>query len=100
MSTNVIELTNQALSLPAQDRVQLAQKLWESLEEEVQTPPFAEAETLEIAQRRDSELSSGKDYGVPQEEVMENAWTLFGANVLPPRDQTDRRRSACDSDNP
>ena len=28
MSTNVIELTNQALSLPAQDRVQLAQKLW------------------------------------------------------------------------
>jgi hypothetical protein len=33
MTLNVIEVTNQALSLPVADRVRLAQKLWDSLSE-------------------------------------------------------------------
>ena len=74
MSANVIELTNQALSLPVAERVQLAQKLWESLPEtDASVPPQEEAQALELARRRDAELASGKVQGIPHDQVMQNA---------------------------
>ena len=79
MTESVIELTNQALSLSVADRVQLAQKLWESLpESDASVPPHEEAQALELARRRDAELASGKVHGIPHDQVMQNARRSIG----------------------
>ena len=79
MSANVVELTNQALSLPVAERVQLAQKLWESLPEaNVSVPPEEETQALELARQRDAELASGKVQGIPHDQVMQNARRSIG----------------------
>jgi putative addiction module component (TIGR02574 family) len=79
MSTNVIELTNQALSLPVAERAQLAQKLWESLPDiDEPVSPDEEAQALELARRRDADLASGKVQGIPHDQVMQNARRRIG----------------------
>ena len=79
MSADVIELTNQALSLPVAERVQLAQKLWESLPEtDERVSPEEEPQALELARRRDAELASGKVQGIPHDQVMLNARRSIG----------------------
>jgi putative addiction module component (TIGR02574 family) len=66
MSTDFQALITQALSLPPEQRYQLAQRLWVSVE-----PQFDEDEELfaEIA-RRDAEMESGIVKPIPYDQAM------------------------------
>ena len=65
------ELESEALKLSRRERARLAQQLIRSLDEEV----AADAEKLWIqeAERRLSELKSGKVAGIPAEKVIQKA---------------------------
>jgi putative addiction module component (TIGR02574 family) len=81
MNENVVELTNQALSLPVAERVELAQRLWESLPEiDGGDPPEEVAEALKLARQRDSEMERGNVQGIPHEQVMQNARHALGCD--------------------
>ena len=79
MSPNLTEVAHQALALPVSDRILLAQKLWDSLEEaEESAATDDESETLREAGKRDAELSRGSVTGRSHEEVMEAARKTIG----------------------
>jgi putative addiction module component (TIGR02574 family) len=71
MSTNLDQLTADAMKLPLRDRVQLAQRLVATLDDEIETGAeelwFAEAE------RRLKELGNGKVEGIDSEEAFRTA---------------------------
>lgn len=71
MSSNLDQLTADAMKLPLRDRVQLAQRLVSTLDDEVETGAeelwFAEAE------RRLEELHSGKVEGIDADEAFRTA---------------------------
>ena len=71
MSTNLDQLTADAMKLPLRDRVQLAQRLVETLDDEVE--PNTEALWFAGAERRLEELRSGKVQGIPAEEAFRTA---------------------------
>lgn len=66
------QLTQEALALPLNDRVQLAELLWRSIDQGLASGDD-EAETIQKAKSRDVELSSGAVTGRTHEEVMEAA---------------------------
>ncbi len=66
MSPTLDNLTSQALALPLDERVELAHRLWESLEGEVGED---EEVFAEIA-RREAEVNSGAVKPVPYSEAM------------------------------
>jgi putative addiction module component (TIGR02574 family) len=74
MSPTFDALTEQALALPPQQRVELAQRLWSSVEDQL-----GEDEELfaEIA-RRDAELESGAVRTYTHEEVINAARKAIG----------------------
>ncbi len=68
--SNISELTREALSLSVDDRVQLAQELWASL----QSPPSdSEADALDLADQRDTELEDGSVTGVFHKDAIAQA---------------------------
>jgi putative addiction module component (TIGR02574 family) len=71
MSTNLDQLTADAMKLPLRDRVQLAQRLVSTLDDEVETN--VEALWFAEAERRLEALRSGKVEGIPAEDVFRNA---------------------------
>jgi putative addiction module component (TIGR02574 family) len=76
MSTNLDlgVLTTQALALPPQQRVELAQRLWDSVEGQIDDNEelFAEID------RRDAEIESGAVQTFSHEEVMRDARKVLG----------------------
>jgi len=72
MSTGAIE--KEALALPLEDRARLAEKLLESLDNEISSP-LSEAWKGEIERRR-QEVRQGKVKPVAGEEVSRKAWGL------------------------
>ena len=74
MSTTFGEIETQVLALPAGERLLLAQRLWDSLEQPgAPVPDMTETEVIALARRRDSELEAGRVEGRPHEEVMKAA---------------------------
>ena len=71
MSTHLDQLTADAMKLPLRDRVQLAQRLVSTLDDEVETN--VEALWFAEAERRLEELRSGKIQEIPAEDVFRNA---------------------------
>ena len=71
MSPNLDQLTADAMKLPLRDRVQLAQRLVSTLDEEVETD--TEASWFAEAERRLEELRSGKVEGIDSEEAFRSA---------------------------
>ncbi len=75
MSSNLDQLTADAMKLPLRDRVQLAQRLVATLDDEVETGTeelwFAEAE------RRFEELRTGKVEGVDSDKAFRTAREAF-----------------------
>jgi hypothetical protein len=74
MSTK--QLTREAIDLPLRERVSLAQRLWESIEQGV-----VDAEEWQVvaeAVRRDEELTSGVVVGREHGEVMQAARQRLG----------------------
>lgn len=67
MSSNLDQLTADAMKLPLRDRVQLAQRLVETLDDEVE--PNTEALWFAEAERRLEELRSGKIEGIDSDEA-------------------------------
>jgi putative addiction module component (TIGR02574 family) len=71
MDPNLDQLTADAMKLPLRDRVQLAQRLVSTIDDEVETDTeqlwFAEAE------RRLEELRSGKVQGIDSEDAFRTA---------------------------
>ena len=66
MSPNLDSLTTQMLALPPDDRLELAQRLWQSLEGELTEDEelFAEIE------RREADVASGAVKPIPYDEAM------------------------------
>ena len=71
MSSNLDQLTADAMKLPLRDRVQLAQRLVSTLDAEVETD--TEALWFTEAERRLEELRSGKVQGIGAEDSFRNA---------------------------
>ena len=65
------QLIAKAMTLPLEERVSLAQALWESIDADL--PDTDERTAVNEAIQRDEELSSGKVTGRTHEEVMEAA---------------------------
>ncbi len=71
-------LTEQAMALPLQERVGLAEALWQSIGEELAAGNDREA--VEQAMRRDVELTSGAVQGRTHQEVMRAARRAIGCS--------------------
>jgi putative addiction module component (TIGR02574 family) len=71
MSSNLDQLTADAMKLPLRDRAQLAQRLVETLDDEVE--PNTEALWFAEAERRLEELRSGKVEGLDSDEAFRTA---------------------------
>lgn len=67
------ELTEKVLSLPLPERIHLAQALWQSIDDEPDPGSDEERNALEMAKKRDQELSSGSVEGRSHQQVMEAA---------------------------
>lgn len=71
MSSNLDQLTADAMKLPLRDRVQLAQRLVSTLEDEIEAD--TEALWFVEAERRLEELRSGKVQGVNADDAFRTA---------------------------
>jgi putative addiction module component (TIGR02574 family) len=71
MSTDLDQLTAEALKLPLRDRVQLAQRLVSTIDDEVETD--TEALWFAEAERRLEELRSGKVQGIDSKDAFRTA---------------------------
>ncbi|MBI5802182.1 MAG: addiction module protein [Verrucomicrobia bacterium] len=67
-TTHLDQLTGELLTLPGQERAQLAEALWGSLEEA--DLPAADFADMADAKRRAQELDNGTVQGRPHAEVM------------------------------
>ena len=74
MSLTIEQIEKQVLALPATQRAQLVDKLWESLGDTTY-PILSERWKTEIDRRR-KELLEGRVKAVPGEEVSRKAWKL------------------------
>ena len=76
---SISQLTQEALSLPFDDRMQLAQRLWASLQPSPDaTVEDQEREALDLADRRDADLESGSVEGVSHADAMAKARKSLG----------------------
>jgi len=71
MNSNLDKLTADAMKLLLRDRVQLAQRLVSTLDDEIE--PDTGALWFAEAERRLEELRSGKVQGIPAEEAFRTA---------------------------
>lgn len=71
-------LPEQAMALPFAERVQLAEALWQSIDEGLRAG--GEREAIEQAARGDAELTSGEVSGRTPEEVMRAAGRAIGCD--------------------
>jgi len=71
MISNLDQLTADAMKLPLRDRVQLAQRLVSTLDDEVE--PDTEALWFAEAERRLEELRSGTVKGIESDEAFSSA---------------------------
>jgi putative addiction module component (TIGR02574 family) len=72
MSATLEQLEREALALPAKDRAELVDRLWESLGDT--TYPVLSKEWLAEIECRRQELLQGKVKPIPGEEVSRKAW--------------------------
>ena len=70
-TTDLQQILDHALLLPIAERVELAQRLWDSVD--APADPAYEAEVLGIAERRLWELRNGTAREVSHDDVMETA---------------------------
>lgn len=71
-------LTEQVMALPLEERIGLAEALWQSIGEALAAG--GEREAIEQAARRDAEMTSGAIVGRTHEEVMEAARRAIGCD--------------------
>ncbi len=78
--TDIRQLTADALALPLEERLRLAQKLWASCpQSDSKGPETGDArEAIDIALERDRELEVGSVQAVSHEDVMQQARKSLG----------------------
>lgn len=69
MSSDLSELTAQILALPLEERVELAQKLWNSLDS-VPPDPSRRAEIAALVESRDNEWDRGEAQPTTHQDAM------------------------------
>jgi putative addiction module component (TIGR02574 family) len=74
MSANLDSLTSQVLALPPEQRLVLAQRLWESMEGQVDEDDELFAEIA----RRDAEMDAGSVQTYSHDQVMRDARETLG----------------------
>jgi len=84
MTDRFDQLVNEVLDQPHTQRGRLAQLLLWSLEEDVDEPAEVERAWEEELERRLQEWRSGRDPGVPAEQVIADLRERFAANAAPP----------------
>jgi hypothetical protein len=68
------ELANQIMALPIAERAAIAQKVWESIEDEsLAISSEADAEAILVARQRDESMSRGDISGLSHQEAIVNA---------------------------
>ncbi len=65
------ELFDQAMALPMEERIELAEALWQSISDGLSAG--SQADALQQAAQREAELSAGLVVGCTHEEVMQSA---------------------------
>ena len=76
---DISQLTQDALSLPLDDRIQLAQQLWASLQSSDDAfVEDQEREILDLADRRNAELETGSVEGVSHADALAKARKSLG----------------------
>jgi len=71
MATQIDDLTEQLFSLPPEDRLTIAQRLWDSLDPELQSQAIeVDEELIAEIERRDAEMEGGTVKTYTHEEVM------------------------------
>jgi putative addiction module component (TIGR02574 family) len=73
------QLATTVLALPPRQRAQLAQELWDSIDQQAKTSALDDEEMAEI-RRRDREISQGKVRGRSHREVMKAARKSIGCS--------------------
>ena len=68
-------LRDQVMSLPAEEKIELAMDLWESLSES-ELPPPTDEQIAEV-ERRLAEHKKDPSSAIPYEQVMERLWSRF-----------------------
>lgn len=77
--SDLSQLTRQALALPLDDRIQLAQELWASVgPSAVDSVDKEVTEALDTADRRDAELASGAVQGISHDDAIARARKSIG----------------------
>ena len=75
------ELTEKLLALPITDRVDLAQALWQSIDEEPAAEiSLEERQAVKLARQRDMELATGSVVGRSHHQVLEAARRALGCD--------------------
>jgi putative addiction module component (TIGR02574 family) len=74
MSPNLDNLTTQCLALPLDQRVELTQRLWLSLEGQLDE----DAELIAEIERREAEMAKGAVKTYSHEEVIRDARQILG----------------------
>ncbi len=72
------EIIERAMELSLQERVLLAEQLWQSISPEVEAD--GTREVIETAKRRDLEMTSGRVEGLTHDAVMESARRALGCD--------------------
>ena len=72
------QLTEQLMALPLEERVGLAEALWQSIGEGLRAGE--EREAIALASRRDAELASGSALGRSHDDVMKAARRAIGCD--------------------
>jgi putative addiction module component (TIGR02574 family) len=72
-------LTSTALALPSRQRAQLAQALWNSIDNPMKHSPVDKRLMAQL-KRRDREISQGKVRCTTHEEVMKAAYRAIGCS--------------------
>jgi hypothetical protein len=67
------EVLQAAMTLPLADRVILAEALWASIDQGTPGSDREEQDAIDLAGRRDAELSAGRVIGRSHEQVMDAA---------------------------
>ncbi|MCO6455925.1 MAG: addiction module protein [Pirellulaceae bacterium] len=77
---SILQLTEEALALPLEERIRLAQRLWASLNPtaDASEKKVQEAEALDLAERRDAELDRGSVQAVSHSEAIARARKSLG----------------------
>lgn len=73
MARPLKEIEHELLSLPQNERAQLAHRLIVSLDEDTHAEANVEAAWLEEVKKRDAEIERGEVQAIPYEEAMRDA---------------------------